>query len=336
MYFSASICDQTHPISRSKNVIDCIIPPDFTDVSSPNEKQQWCTSSRVDECKPRYSFSSSIKDFKIRSHICNFFIKPKRLILITIPITLTILIGVIILNARDYISYENNYYYNLLTLPIALVIILFLIFNQTRIEYYRLNREKISISIPIPFNPFSKINRFDTMILCGIVSHEILEIIEEIFLRTTHMKLLTISGPLFDLVRQIGLIIIIGILYYRVYAVIEMSSTNILYYTLCAFYMWLDLVLRIFEQAFCVNISSVIRTWQKIQQLTVKFQTSTLATTFIPDYEDSRSGGFRGHLQRIRDRLSFRETRPTTTLITSTISVRIFSIEVVICYDAKP
>ena len=45
------------------------------------------------------------------------------------------------------------------------------------------------------------------MILCGVVSHEILEIIEEIFLKATQMNLITINGPLFDLIRQIGLLL---------------------------------------------------------------------------------------------------------------------------------
>jgi hypothetical protein len=265
------------------------------------------------------------------------FIKPKRLILILLPTTLTSIICVLIINSRDYIKetvlhskqlfefcllYENNSYHHLLTLPIALVIILVIVFNQTRIEYYKFNKEKFSIFIPIPFNPFSKINRFDTMILCGIISHEILQIIEEIFRKTIQFRLLTINGPLFDLIRQIGFVIIIGLRYYPIYSVIEMSNVNILYYALCAFYMWLELILRIFEQVFCVNIHPFIRMWQQFQRWNGKYQTSSMISTttmFMPEYEDGRAGGFRERFHRMKDRFSFRGTRSTSV---STIQVR--------------
>ncbi|UJR10436.1 hypothetical protein I4U23_014640 [Adineta vaga] len=283
-------------------------------------------------------------DYTYHSSRCsNFrklFIKPKKLLLILLPITLTIIICVIIINAKDYVKetlihstelfqfcilYENNYYHNLLTLPLALVIILFIVFNQTRKEY---TKEKFSIYIPLPFNPFSKQNRFDTMILCGIISHEILEIIEEMFLKTAQMKLLTINGPLLDLIRQFGLIIIIGLRYYPVFAVIEMANANILYYALCSLYMWLDLCLRVFEQVFCINMNPFIRTWQKFEQLktelTAKYErnllmTSTVTPIFLPEYEDARSGGeFRNRLHRFRERFSFRGTKLTATTTTTT------------------
>ncbi|CAF3587083.1 unnamed protein product [Rotaria sordida] len=321
----------------SKNVDHVISNSHLINSSTPKEKHHRYTSSSIqlDECKLQYSFFLNIR---------NLFFKQKRFILIILSIILTIVICMIIINAQNYIKkilsystrlfqfcilYENNYYHNLLTLPIALVIILLIIINQTRKEYYQLNKEKFSIYIPIPFNPFSKINRFDTMILCGIVSHEILEIIEEIFLKTTQIKLLTITGPLFDLIRQIGLIIIIGLRYYPIYSIIEISHDNILYYILCSFYMWLDLILRIFEQVFCININSLIRTWKKFEQfkneLNTKYEsnslTMTTSTMFMPEYEDIHSEVFRGGFHhRIRDRLSFRGTKSIiTTTIASTI-----------------
>jgi hypothetical protein len=290
-----------------------------------NEKQCWSTSSSLH--KQRYSFKN-----------------PKRIILILLPIILTIIICVIILQTRNSIKeniihsrelfrfcilYDNNYYHHLVTLPIALVILLLIIFNQTRKDHHRLNREKWKIFIPIPFNPFSKINRFDTMILCGILSHEILEIIEEIFLKITPTKLMTINGPLFDLIRQIGLIIIISLRYYPIFAVIEMSNANILYYILCSFYMWLDLILKIFQQIFCVNMNSLIQLWQTFEQFkndfTAKYQSNSLMTTtmFMPEYEDLRSGGFQGRFQRFKDRLTF---RGRTSTMLSTISVSAYCI----------
>jgi hypothetical protein len=285
-------------------------------ISISNKKTSWYISPLR---KEQYSFN-----------------KLKRIILIFLPVILTIIICIIILKTRNFIDhsreliqfcilYENNYYHNLLTLPIALVIILLIIFNQTRKEYKRLNKEKFSIFIPIPFNPFSKVNRFDTMILSGIISHEILEIIEEIFINTTQMKLITINGPLFDLIRQIGLIIIISLRYYPIYSVIEMSNANIFYYILCSFYMWLDLILRIFQQTFCVNINPFIRLWQKFEQFkndfTAKYQSNSLITTtmFMPEYEDSRSGGFKARFQRFKDRLAF---KGRTSTIVSTTQVR--------------
>jgi len=271
---------------------------------------------------------------KIKNEKKRFFIKPKKLLLILLPIILTSIICVLIINSTEYIKdtmmkskrlvefcllYENNSYHHLLTLPIAFVIILVIIFNQTRLEY----KEKFSIFIPIPFNPFSKINRFDTMILCGIISHEILEIIEELFQQIIQMKLLTLNGPLFDLIKQIGFIIIIGLRYYPIYSVIEMSNSNILYYFLCAFYMWLELLLRLFQHVFCFNIHPLIRMWQKIQQLNGKYPiTSTISTTtlFLPEYEDARSGGFRNRFHRFKERFTWRHTTTASTIL-STIQV---------------
>jgi hypothetical protein len=283
---------------------------------------------RKSSCKQSKILDIFITNKKSRWNTSALF--HQRIILILLSLIFTIIICVIILQTRVSfvqskelfrfcVLYENNYYHHLLTLPIALVIILLIIFHQTRKEYNRMNREKFKIFIPIPFNPFSKINRFDTMILSGILSHEILEIIEEIFLKTTQMKQLTINGPLFDLIRQIGLIIIISLRYYPIYSVLEMSNANIIYYILCSFYMWLDLILRIFQQTFCVNINPLIRLWEKFEDFTAKYQLST-TTMLMPEYEDSRSGGFKGRFQRFKDRLSF---KGRTSTIPSTTQVRI-------------
>ena len=170
------------------------------------------------------------------------------------------IIGLLIVQTRDFIPenlfhsneffrfcvlYENNYYHHLLTFPLALVIIFLMIFYQTRRE----SRDQWKIVIPIPFNPFSKINRFDTMILSALLSHEILEILYEIL----QIKQLTIHGPLFDLTRQIGLIIIISLRYYPIYSILELSNSNIISYLLCTFYMGFDLILRIFQQTVCAQ-----------------------------------------------------------------------------------
>ncbi|CAF1648420.1 unnamed protein product, partial [Adineta ricciae] len=298
-----------------------------------DDKHRWSTSN-----DSTYRSSCSLTVRKL-------FIRPKKLLLILFPLTLTIIIVVIIINAKDYVQetlihstelfqfcilYDNNYYHNLLTLPLASVIILFIIVNQTRKQS---TKGKWSVYVPLPFNPFSKLNRFDTVVLCGIVSHEILEIIEEVFLKTAQMKLLTINGPLFDLVRQFGLIIIVGLRYYPVYSVIEMTNGNTLYYALCALHMWLDLGLRIFEQAFCMNMSPLIRTWQKFEQfkseLTAKYEqnllmSSTTPSMYLPEYEDARSGGFRRRMQRFRERFSFHGTKTSTSITTTTTVVAAF------------
>jgi hypothetical protein len=356
---------------RSPNATDQIIlnpclpsHPDFIDTSTPNEKpRRWRMSSsstpppipRPMERKHRYSFRLSVQELEVTSHLKNLFIKPKRLVLIILPITLTIIIAVIIVHSRRYIKenilnssfsnstrlfqfctlYDNNYYVNLITLPIAIVIIILIICNQTRINYYRTKKdktsEKFSIYTPIPFNPFSKVNRFDTMILCGIVSHEILQIIEEIFLKATEMKLLTMRGPLFDLIRQIGLVIIIGMRYYPVYAVIEMPNANVLYYALCAIYMWIDLTFRVIEQSYCVNIGPLIKTWYKFQHLknevTSKFPTNSLLTTTMMMHDDTYSGGgLKGHFQKIRDHIPIRRLRVSSTTILPALQVNKFEI----------
>ncbi|CAF1121337.1 unnamed protein product [Adineta steineri] len=365
-YQAAAIYGQSRPTSympRSPHVIDRVISNpcspqhEFFQASTPNEKHHRFSSSstpppipppigRSIERKHRYSFRLSIQELEVTSHIRNLFIKPKRIIFIILPIVLTIIISIIILHARHYIKekifhesfnnstrlfqfcalYDNNYYVNLVTLPIAVAIILLIIFNESRITSCRLKKEKssekFSIYTPIPFNPFSKVNRFDTMILCGIVSHEILQIIEEIFLKATQMKLLTMRGPLYDLIRQIGLVVIIGMRYYPVYTVVEMTNANVLYYALCAVYMWIDLIFRILEQSYCVNIGPIIKTWHKFQQfkneVSSKMATSSLMKTTMAmhvEYEDSRTDGiFSRFSKKIRDhRTPIRQrTHPTT------------------------
>ncbi|CAF3379652.1 unnamed protein product [Rotaria sp. Silwood1] len=364
-YQTTSVYGQSRPTSympRSPNATDQVIlnpclpiHPDFIDISNEKHCRHISSSSSSSpppipppiERKHRYSFRLSIQELEVTSHIHNLFMKPKRLILIILPIALTISISVIIVHARRYIKdnilhasysnstrlfqfctlYDNNYYVNLVTLPIAVVIIILIICNETRTNYCQLNKkkfsEKFSIYTPIPFNPFSKVNRFDTMVLSGIVSHEILQIIEEIFLKATQMKVLTMRGPLFDLIRQIGLVIIIGMRYYPVYTVIEMSNANILYYTLCALYMWIDLIFRIVEQSYCVDIGPLIKTWHRIQEfkneITSKLATSSLITTTMIthlEHEDSLSGGggggLKGNFQKFRDRIPIRRLRTSS------------------------
>jgi hypothetical protein len=345
---------------RSPNATDrvifnpCLPPhPDFINTSTPNEKQRrWRFSSSSTpppipppiERKHRYAFRLSVQELEVTSHLKKLFIKPKRLILIILPITLTIIIAILIIHSRRYIKdnilhssfsnstrlfqfctlYDNNYYINLVTLPIAIVIIILIIFNQTRTNYCRYNKGKtsknFSIYTPIPFNPFSKVNRFDTMILCGIVSHEILQIIEEIFLKASDIKLLTMRGPLFDLIRQIGLVIIIGMRYYPIYAVIEMTNANILYYVLCALYMWIDLIFRVIEQSYCVNIGPLIKTWHKFQQFKNEFTSKFTTTTMIMPFDDENTYS-KGHFQKFRERLPIRRLRPSTTTIFPGIQV---------------
>ena len=255
-----------------------------------------------------------------------YHVQPDRCILIILTLTLTMLLCILIVSTRQYIKenvaqldrlfqfclpHENNYYLNFVPLPIALLILLLLIVNQTR--------DRRSLHIPIPFNPFSKVNRFDTMILCGLISHEILAMIEDLFLQTTSMRLLTTNGPLFDLIRQIGLIMIMGLRYYPVYAVIDLTDRNVLYYGLCAFYMWLDFGLRVFEQIVCVNNSVLVRAWQKFQELqreTSRWVGSTTAAAYILDDDDIRPGERRGY---------FRRMKPTTTPALPSLQVSAFS-----------
>lgn len=374
--FSASLYGQSRPTSympRTPTAIDRVLSnpcspahANLIETSTPNEKRRrWRFSSSSTppplpppiERKHRYSFRLSVQELQVTSYLRNFFIKPKRLLLIILPITLTITISVIIIHAQRYIKenihrsslnnstrlfsfctlYDNRYYVNLVTLPIAIVIIILIVVNQTRWNYCRSVREKnnerkFSIYTPIPYNPFSKVNRFDTMILCGIVSHEILQIIEEIFLHATDMKTFAFSGPLFDLIRQIGLVIIIGMRYYPIYAVLEMSHANVFYYASCALYMWIDLVFRVIEQSYCANIGPLIKTWHRFRQfkneLTSKFTTNSLITSTMImqlEHDDGRSGGNSpGFLPRLRDRLSHRKLKMSTTTIVPALQVNVF------------
>ena len=353
------------PTTADRVILNPCLPPhpDFLDTSTPAEKRRWRNSSpsspppisrvippRLDR-KHRYSFRLSVQELQVTSHLRSLCINPQRLVLIFLPITFTIIISVLILHARRYVKenilhssftnsthlfqfcalYDNNYYVNLVTLPIAVVILIIIICNQTGTKYCRERGSgKFSIYTPIPFNPFSKVNRFDTMALCGIVSHEILQIIEEIFLKATQMKLLTMRGPLFDLIRQIGLVIIIGMRYYPVYAVVEMPKANILYYALCALYMWIDLTFRILEQSYCYNVGPMMKTWHRFQEfknhVSSKLTTHSMFTTTMGMYvdpDDLRAGSdHKGSLQRFRERLPIKRLRHSSTTIASGLQVK--------------
>lgn len=353
------------PTTADRVILNPCLPPhpDFLDTSTLAEKHRWRHSSpsspppisrvippRLDR-KHRYSFRLSVQDLQVKSHLRSLCIDPQRLVLIFLPITFTIILSVLIVHARRYVKenivqstytnstrlfqfcalYDNNYYVNLVTLPIAVVILIIIICNQTGTKYCReRGKGKFSIYTPIPFNPFSKVNRFDTMALCGVVSHEILQIIEEIFLKATQMKLLTMRGPLFDLIRQIGLVIIIGMRYYPVYAVVEMPKANVLYYALCALYMWIDLTFRILEQSYCYNVGPMIKTWQKFQDfknhLSSKLSTHHVFTTTmatLADHDDLRAGGgHKGTLQKIREHIPIKRFRSSSTTIASALQVK--------------
>ena len=215
-----------------------------------------------------------------------------RIVLILLAIVLTGISCVVIIHTRDHVRehlikfnrlfqscylYENNYYWNLLTLPMALVILLILIFTKTRSE-----QKSYSIYIPIPFDSFSKVNRFDTMILCGLISLEIFSMIDEILFQSKSIRTLTLHGPLFDIIRQVGLIIIIGLRYYPIYAVVELNDRNLLYDGLCAFYLWFNFGLKLFEQILCTDNRLMVRIWQKLIQ-TNQWVTSTSALNLQND-----------------------------------------------------
>jgi hypothetical protein len=143
------------------------------------------------------------------------------------------------------------------------------------------------------------------------------------------MKLLTMRGPLCDLIRQIGLVIIIGMRYYPVYTVIEMPKANVLYYALCAVYMWIDLIFRVLEQSYCVNVGPLIRNWHRFQQfkneMISKLSNHSLLTTTMAmslGHDDGKSlGGWKGHLRRIQDRIPIKKFKHSTTTIIPSIQV---------------
>ena len=214
--------------------------------------------------KQSYSKSSSSSLARSSS------IQPKQVILCVLTIVFTLLIFVLIYKTKSFeqahfqskqsirfcVLYEDKYYHHLITLPIAFAIIILMIIDETR----KFSRRKCQIFFPIAFNPFSKVNRFDTMILFGILSHEILDCLQEIVLYSASIKsLTTLTGPLFDLIRQIGFISIIALRYYPLFSIFEKVKINPFYYILCAFYMCLDFGLRIFQQMFCVKEIEFLR-----------------------------------------------------------------------------
>ena len=337
--------------------------PDFINTSTPNSKQPRWRYTSPDSPPPlpppinrkdRYSFRLSVQELVVTPHIRKLFIKPKRLVLIILPITLTIIISIIIIHSRQYIKrtllkstfpnstrlfefcalYDNHYYVNLITLPMVIVIMAIIIIKQNSLRYCRNRHEhksnrNTSVYIPIPSNPFSKVNRFDTMMLCGVISHEIFQIIEEIFLKATEVKFVTMRGPLFDLIRQIGLVVIIGLRYYPIYAVLEMANANFLYYGICAVYTWIDLVFRIIEQSYCVNVGPIVKAWHRLkqfkQQVSSKLATHSFLSTTMPmpgGYHDSRTtNSFRAHLQRYGEKIPFKRFRPSTTTILPALQI---------------
>ena len=88
------------PTTADRVILNPCLPahPDFLDISTPDEKRRWnhlLPSSPLPvpravlpsiERKHRYSFRLSVQELQVTSHIRKFFIKPKRIILIVLPI----------------------------------------------------------------------------------------------------------------------------------------------------------------------------------------------------------------------------------------------------------
>ncbi|KAL7667476.1 hypothetical protein ACOME3_000890 [Neoechinorhynchus agilis] len=98
------------------------------------------------------------------------------------------------------------------------------------------------------FNPFSKTNRLESACVYGILAIEILHSFEKILIVTTRTPQ---SGPLLDLFRQIGIVILIGTRYLPIIMTLELNPNDVVCSGSSALFMWTEMFFQTARDAQC-------------------------------------------------------------------------------------
>ncbi|KAI0985120.1 hypothetical protein GJ496_009912 [Pomphorhynchus laevis] len=103
-------------------------------------------------------------------------------------------------------------------------------------------------SVPVVFDPFSKIKRFESAAVFGILALEISHIFDEFIF---HAYRYISHGPLLDLLKQTGLVILIGARYFPILACLELKPSSAICYGFTACYMWMEVGVKAIHDILC-------------------------------------------------------------------------------------
>ncbi|KAL7667860.1 hypothetical protein ACOME3_008589 [Neoechinorhynchus agilis] len=104
------------------------------------------------------------------------------------------------------------------------------------------------VSMPTVYNPFSKVNRFESASVFGILAVEVVHIFDEFVFNTTNY---VSYGPLLDLFKQTGLVVMIGARYFPILAALELDPPSFVCFGLSAAYVWLEIYCKMALDAYC-------------------------------------------------------------------------------------
>ncbi|CAF0958096.1 unnamed protein product [Didymodactylos carnosus] len=104
------------------------------------------------------------------------------------------------------------------------------------------------LKFPIILNPFQKTDRFHTVILFGVISNQIINLLIEVLLKPqTDIRL----GILFDLIRRLGLVILCGARYFPILISLNVHCLTSTFLT--SLFITFDLGLSVYCEAHCIQ-----------------------------------------------------------------------------------
>ncbi|KAL7675280.1 hypothetical protein ACOME3_001547 [Neoechinorhynchus agilis] len=131
---------------------------------------------------------------------------------------------------------------NKITLPIFLILALYSSLKMIRMR----SESRGRMSKRFVYNPFTKTNRFDSVCIYGILALEVLHSFEKLIITTTNDH-----GPLLNLFRQAGIVVLIGIRYLPILMSLELRPHNFICYGLSALFMWTEIFFQTAMDAYC-------------------------------------------------------------------------------------
>ncbi|CAF1311229.1 unnamed protein product [Didymodactylos carnosus] len=104
------------------------------------------------------------------------------------------------------------------------------------------------LKFPIILNPFQKSDRFHTVILFGVISNQIINLLIEVLLKPSADVRM---GILFDLIRRLGLVILCGARYFPILIGLNVHCLTSTFLT--SLFITFDLALSVYCEAHCIQ-----------------------------------------------------------------------------------
>ncbi|CAF4234856.1 unnamed protein product, partial [Rotaria sp. Silwood2] len=178
-----------------------------------------------------------------------------------------------------------NLYYKIPTNYISLCILLILILIQILFENFSCRKKRTfksfwqNLSMPMIFNSHSHIYRFQSAAVFGIIALEILHIFDEYIIHgAKHFQ----HGPLFDLIIQFGIGLVLGLRYFPILSIFEKENNyenrleNLISYGLGTIYLYCEIIFKLQSDINCAvdntKISIIKDTLEKLHQMGINIQ----------------------------------------------------------------